>query len=117
MPRSRPSLPLAKIVPGVAQGTHAALLIDDLGAQIAEMTLVANSVSSLNIVLNSLRTSNVVWAAYPTRASQMVTYHEVTAPTTSAVFIGVQHLSGSNSLALGAQGNIVSRVIILQSTA
>lgn len=117
MPRSRPSLPLAKITPGIAQGTHAALLVDDLGAQVAEMTLVANSVSALNIVLNSLRTSNVVWHAYPTRASQTVSYFEITAPTTSAVFIGVVHHSGLNSAALGAQGNIVSRVVILQTTA
>ena len=117
MPRSRPSLPLAKITPGIAQGTHAALLIDDLGAQVQVSTLVANSVSALNIVLNSLRTSNVVWHAYPTRASQAVTYYEITAPTTSAVFIGVNHISGANAAALGQQGNIVSRVVILQTTA
>ena len=116
MPRSRPSVAMAKIIPGLSQGTHAALLIDDLGAQIQETTLVANSVSALNIILNSLRTSNVVWAAYPTRSSHMVSYSEITAPTASAVFIQVQGFSGANAAALGAQGNIVSRVIILQTT-
>ena len=72
MPRSRPSAPLSKIIPGVSQGTHAALLIDDLGAQVQETTLVANSVSALNIVLNSLRTSNVIWHAYATRDSRAI---------------------------------------------
>lgn len=117
MPRSRPSLPLSRVQPGISQGINAVLLVDDMGAQIQETTLVANSVSSLNILLNSLRTSNVVWMAYPTRSSNSVVYSEITAPTTSAVFIQVQAFSGANAAALGAQGNIVSRVIILQTTA
>ena len=115
MPRSRPSLPLSKAVPGLAQGTHAVTLINDMGAQIIDTTLVANSVSALNIVLNSLKTSNVAWSAYQTRGSQGTTYYEITAPTASAVFIGVQAFSGLNSAALGQMGNIASKVIILQT--
>ena len=112
----RPRDPLRKIIPGIYNQTHAALLIDDLGAQIITTTLVANSVAAVNIILNSLRSSNVVWDAKATRSSLVANFTEITSPTTSAVFIHVTALSGANAAALGALGNIVARVVILQTT-
>lgn len=109
----RPRVRLGKYFPAIQQGIGSALLESDLGMQIVDMTLVANSNVSVNIILNSLLHSNVaVVQAYPIGGfSYPITFWEVTSPTRSAVFLGVR--TNDSSAALGNRG-IPSRVFIAQ---
>ena len=92
----RPYRPFQDIVPGDFQGTHKALIETDLGWQYQEVTIAANSNASLNIILNSLRSSNVAWYGYQTRSSYVLGLAEVTRPTVSAVFLHATALSAGN---------------------
>jgi hypothetical protein len=107
-----PRAALSRVIPGLNQGQNAALLEDDLGVQIQDVTLVANSTSSLNIILNSLLTSQVAVFAYSTRGfSGGISFSEVTDPTRSAVFLSV-YVQGI-SAAIG-NVNVPARVFLFQ---
>mgnify|MGYP001564335946 CR=1 FL=1 len=110
---ARPRRRLGLYFPAIQQGIGAALLESDLGMQIQNMTLVANSNVSVNIILNSLLTSNVaVVQAYPHAGfSYPITFWEVTAPTRSAVFLGVRATGLSAGL---GNINVPARVFIAQ---
>lgn len=107
-----PRAALSRVIPGLNQGQNAALLEDDLGVQAQDVTMVANSVSSINILLNSLLTSQAAWLAYPVRGySGSVTFSEITDPTRSAVFISVYTQGISAPI---GNINIPARVFIFQ---
>ena len=109
---ARPRQSLNRVVPGLAQSSHAALLIPDLGAQIQDVTIVANSAGSINTILNSLLTTNVNPIAFPIKGySYHVTYAEATDPTRSAVFM-TAFVTGISADA--GNINVPSRVFLLQ---
>ena len=107
-----PRAALSRTVPGLNQGQSAALLEDDLAMQIQDMTLVANSAGAVNIILNSLLTSQAAVFAYPTRGySGVISYSEVTDPTRSAVFLSVTIAGISAAI---SNTNVPMRVFIAQ---
>lgn len=109
---ARPRQSLNRTVPGLAQTSHAAMLEPDLGAQIVDTSLAANTAGAVNIILNSLLSSNVVPVVYPIKGfSYHVSYQEATDPTRSAVFISVNVVGNS-----AYQSNLVvpARVVLLQ---
>ena len=108
---ARPRQSMNRVVPGLSQETHA-VTFEDMGVQMQDMSLTANSAASINTVLNSLLTSNVAWMAYPMAGySYLVNYSESTDPTRSAVFLSL-HAHGISA----AVANVVvpSRVFIFQ---
>ena len=111
---SRPRVPLQKYLPAISQGQAGVTLESDMGAQIVTQTFVAGSPGSVNIQLNSLKTSNVIWTFVPS-AGQSYHYHvyEVTDPTQSAVFVGIDLFAGSSGL-LRSNQNLYGKLTILQ---
>lgn len=108
---ARPRQSLGRTNPGINQGLQAVTLAD-MGAQIQDVTLVANSAGSVNTILNSLLTTNVIPLAYPIKGySYHVTYAEATDPTRSAVFISV---FASGISAAPGNINVPSRVFLVQ---
>ena len=109
---ARPRSKLSRYQPALASEIGAVTLEDDMGVQIQNMSLVANSAAGINIILNSLLTSNVAWMAQAMAGySYHVSFSEVTAPTRSAVFVSVFASGVSAGL-----GNIIvpARVFIFQ---
>jgi len=110
---ARPADNLGTTQPGIKQGQQVVTLAD-MGGVVIDTTLVAGSAGSVNTVLNSLVTSNVVWRAYPIKGySYNVSYMEATDPTRSAVFISVSLIG--TSLTFNSQAiNIPSRLYLMQ---
>ena len=112
---ARPRSSLKRIIPGIAQGTHAATVEDDLGVQEVDTTLVGNSAGSINIILNSLLTSNVGWWVYGHKGySYNVSVSEVTDPTRSAVFLSVAQQQASPGHATITANNTPAKVWLFQ---
>ena len=84
---SRPRRPLGDVEPGIQSG-QIAVTLADMGAQTIDQTMTVISAGHVNIILNSLRTTNVYFHTYLAGGqSYNVTPTEVTAPTVSAIFI------------------------------
>ncbi len=98
---SRPRKSLRNYVPALSTGLGAVTLEDDLAARIVTDTFVAGSAGGVNIVLNSLRTSNVL-GIFMAAAGQSYNYsaYEVTAPTQSAYVFGLttETMSGNRGI-------------------
>ena len=108
----RPRLPIRNFFPGIAVGQAAVTIETDMGGQIVTDTFVAGSAGAVNIVLNSLRTSNVIWWFIPT-AGQSYHHHvfEVTDPSVSAVFVGI---SLQNDTGMLSNRNLRGKLTIVQ---
>ena len=108
---ARPRESMKRVFPGLAQETHA-ITHEDMGVQAINASLAANSAGAVNIILNSLLTSNVAWQAHPMAGfSGEVSYSEATDPTRSAIFISVYNRGAS----LGITNNVIpTRVYIFQ---
>ena len=108
----RPRLPIRNYTPAISVGQAAVTVETDMGGQIVTDTFVAGSAGSVNIVLNSLRTSNVIWW-FVTAAGQSYHYHafEVTDPNVSAVFVGLTLLNDTSML---SNRNLRGKMTILQ---
>ena len=84
-----------------------------MGVQEVDSTLVANSAGAVNIILNSLLTSNVGWWTYGHKGfSYNATFSEVTDPTRSAVFLTV-FATGASGTMLG-NVNVPAKVYVFQ---
>lgn len=98
---SRPRRSLRNYIPALSTGLGAVTLEDDLAAQIVTQTFVAGTAGGVNIVLNSLRTSNVIGLFYAAGGqSYNYSYYEVTSPTQSAFVFGLatETMSGNRGI-------------------
>lgn len=93
---ARPFNPLKNYQPGLSNDIAAVTIEGDMKGQLIQQTLAAGSAGSVNILLNSLRTSNVAIYLYGDKG-QSYHYHvyQVTDPTTSAVFVGISMLNAT----------------------
>ena len=108
----RPRNPLSNYNAALNNEIAAVTMVKDMGAQIVDDTFVAGTAAGINIVLNSLRTSNVYSLFYPgVGQSYRHSFYEVTAPTQSAVVFGL-HLTGLSGQQLNQ--NLFGRLAILQ---
>lgn len=109
---SRPRNPLRDYQPAISSEQGAVTVETDMGGQIVTDSFVAGSAAGVNIVLNSLRTSNVIWWFIPA-GGQSYRHHvyEVTAPTQSAVVFGL-HLTGLSAQQLNQ--NLYGKLTIVQ---
>ena len=86
---ARPFRGLASTHPGIASG-DVAVNLGDMATQLVETTMVAGTPGGVNIILNSLRHSNVTFIGIQA-AGQSYNYSlsEVTSPSVSAYVLNV----------------------------
>lgn len=111
---SRPRNPLRDYTPAISTGQSAVTVETDMGGQVVTDTFVAGSAGGVNIVLNSLRTSNVLWWFNAAGGeSYRYSVYEVTMPSVSAVVFGIQ-LSGVSAAVSGLNQNLYGKLAIIQ---
>lgn len=108
---ARPRKPLSRGIPGLNREQFAVTL-EDMGVQIIDTTLSGASAGAVDILLNSLKTSNVAWMAYPIAGfSFIVNYAEASAANRSAIYIST-NVRGASAAATNIP--VPTRVFIFQ---
>ena len=75
-------------MPALASG-QAGVTLADMGAQPVDMTMTIASLSAINAIGNSLKTSNVMLASfYPVADSLLTAPYMITNPSHQTVFVG-----------------------------
>ena len=75
-------------MPALASG-QAGVTLADMGAQPVDMTMTISSISAINAIGNSLKTSNVMLASfYPVVDSLIMAPYMITNPTPQTIFVG-----------------------------
>ncbi len=109
---SRPRNPLRDYTPAISSGQGAVTVETDMGGQIVTDSFVAGTAAGINIVLNSLRTSNIVWW-FNAAGGQSYRYsaYEVTMPSVSALVFGIGLL---NATAQPINQNLYGKLVMVQ---